>query len=129
MKYFLLLNLLLFPLISNARVFQECGVYKIEGFLKLIEVKGEKKMVMLVEKNSDSEITLNLGKYDSKKYLHYIGTNVAMDISITEECGFSCNATIVNFNKMLDPFDKPKPFLFPKPIPQQKLKCVVKSSE
>jgi len=109
--------------LSCATTLEKCGVYNVEGYLIRKVQDGKDEMQLIVEKGTEAEVTFNIGSYEEKKYKFYIDTKVNMNILVSKKCMYQCAAQIVEFKKALEPFDNPKPFLFPKPSPLEEMKC------
>lgn len=87
---------------------RECGLYEIEGYLELAE--GRQNMILRVEKGTESELGITLGRYDEKNYKYDIGTKVRVRVEIRKPCTRRCDGKLNNVTKRLEPYATLRPF-------------------
>lgn len=97
-------------------VFEQCGVYSLEGFLT--------NNSLIIDKGSHSEVTIDLGKIESK-YKDFAQTNVQASVKISKKCAFKCTGKLEKIEKTLEPYQlpyhdskSPRPLAF-KPISER----------
>jgi hypothetical protein len=120
-KFFLTLTLLL-PAVSQARLINKCGTYYAEGYYTEIEStlhSRQKKKVILLERGSNSEIRFFISNPDIQKLIpdSHLGVNFKLKLKFESSCFYACEGKIVEVIQPLDPFQSPKPFLYPRPTP------------
>lgn len=121
MKTFLILILSL-PAIANARLIDKCGTYYAEGYYTEIESNlhnGQKKRVILLERGSNSEIKFYISNSNISKSIPdtHLGVNFKLKLLFTSSCWYACEGNVVEAIEPLDPYQSPRPFLFPRPHP------------
>ena len=121
MRAFLLLVFFFFSPHCLAHLVDQCGHYVIEGRLKEFD-RTAQLAHLISDKGSDSEFNFFL-KTKKAEYSEYVGTNIKVTVDIEAPCSFFCEGTIVSIDKLLDPFRRPKTFLYPAPRPIKQLDC------
>lgn len=134
-KFFLTL-ILLFPAVSQARLINKCGAYYVEGYYTEIESplhNRQKKKVILLERGSNSEIKFFISNPDIQKLIpdSHLGVNFKLKLIFQSSCFYACEGKIVEVIEPLDPFQSPKPFIYPRPAPiaGAEVKCKPNSIE
>ncbi|MBF0362939.1 MAG: hypothetical protein HQK49_18110 [Oligoflexia bacterium] len=81
-----------------------CGTYTVEGRYTIKKnPSGITQPVILLEKGSDSEITLYLDNPNITKVISdkYMDTNIKLKVKITTSCWFKCRATALHFIELI----------------------------
>ena len=115
MKSWFAFPLLVFALNLEAKPIKTCGVYYAEGFYTEIESplhKGAKKRVILLDRNSASEIRFFITNKNITKLLSddLLGTNFKLELKFNSSCFYDCEGEIA---KVIGPLDLPQE---PKPL-------------
>ncbi|OQW47230.1 MAG: hypothetical protein A4S09_15670 [Proteobacteria bacterium SG_bin7] len=105
---------------ADAWIFEECGVYRAQGYLASGK---DKKTTLILEKDSESQVNIEFDRFEINDIKFNLNTNVEVLFKIEHPCEYSCNASLVHFIKTLRPYEKPKAFVFPKPKAEKKTKC------
>ena len=110
---------LFFALIADARTFDQCGTYEAQGFL----TKQDNKIYFLLEKDTRSEIKIELLQFPEEKNHIYLETKIKMRFDLEKMCFYQCASTKYEILELLAPYLKPKPFLVPRTAPLKLLEC------
>ena len=115
----LLFSALLFSFPAYPHIIDKCGIYVVEGLL-------ESNQLFIADKESESEIKIELTDFP-KEYQKYLHTQITAEIYIHQQCQFSCRGVISKVVRQLEPFEKAKSFVYPRPKAKLLKECLPKS--
>jgi len=118
-KFFTITFLVISSVGTFAKMPGQCGEYVGEGYL----VKDNRNIIFVLDKGSESEITINFGDKDIKKCKYHIDTKMRLRFSVNKPCEYKCEGEVVKIIKSLEPYSKPQTFSFPRPKPIKKKSC------
>lgn len=104
---------------ANAKLIKKCGTYSAEGYYK-------KSQIFLLDRGTDSEVTLSLKNYhpENTRVLIQEGDPVQIQFKLLSSCDYFCEGILTNL-KQLKKLEKLKSFWFPfpSPIKNTEIKC------
>ena len=135
-------------LVSNesiGQIIENCGTYSVQGYyteIPSLNSKGAKQPVILIERDSQSEIKFVVTNLDKDTKLAkkdsrigriqdlVVGLNYNFKIKFITACWYHCEGEIVEIGEVLDQGIEPEPFLFPypRPLAGTNIKCHTKPS-
>lgn len=79
-------------------VFDQCGMYTLEGYLT--------KNSLIIDKGSHSEVTIDMNELKTK-YKTFVDTNVRASVEILKKCAFKCTGKLIRVHEALEPDQVP----------------------
>lgn len=109
---------------ARGALISECGTYEVEGYYTRIKSRlhgGQTKDVILIERGSNSEI--RFFPENSESSLNALipethrGVNFRLRLKFASACFYDCTGQLIEVVEPLKPYEIPRPFLSPRPVP------------